>query len=103
MKKTTDGWVFSDVQNQSGNVEELFDFDDNSISLSPKSEFESFVVNKFKKVSERTGKMRKSLFRMEMKLEELIKNYVGSSSTIEESSEDDESREEITIEESESE
>ncbi|KOM47928.1 hypothetical protein LR48_Vigan07g163200 [Vigna angularis] len=99
MKNTTNGWVFSDVQNQYGNTEELSEFDDDSISFSPKSKFERFVMNKFKKVSERTGKMRNSLFIMEKKLE-LIKNCVYSSSSTEESSEDDESSEENSMEKS---
>ncbi|KOM49931.1 hypothetical protein LR48_Vigan08g075800 [Vigna angularis] len=101
--RTIDGWVFSDVQNQSGNTEELSNLADDFISFSPKSKFERFYTNKFKKVSGRTEKMRKSLFKMENKLEELIKNYVDNSSSIEESSEDDKSSEENLMEESESE
>ncbi|KOM56874.1 hypothetical protein LR48_Vigan10g276600 [Vigna angularis] len=68
--------VFRDVQTQPKN--ELSDFDDTSISFTPKSEFERFVMNRFKRTSEKTKKLKKFVFRIGKKTDELIKNYVDS-------------------------
>lgn len=90
MKKTTDGWVFRDVQTQARNKVELSYSYENSISFTSGSEFERFIMNKFKRTSKRTWKLKKYVFRMEIKMDELIKNYVDSSSSVEGFDEGDE-------------
>ncbi|WVY90646.1 hypothetical protein V8G54_036160 [Vigna mungo] len=103
-KKTILGWIFRDVQTPAKDQDEIPDSDSESILLSPKSEFENLVVNKFKKTSERASKMKKSLMRMNEKMDEIIKNFVESSTSTEESTdEDDELSKEDSIEISESE
>ncbi|KOM42877.1 hypothetical protein LR48_Vigan05g048100 [Vigna angularis] len=93
------GWVFSDEQTQIKDKDEVSDFDNEPISFSPKSEFERFVVNRFEKTFKRASKMKKSIIRMEKKMEEIIKNYVERSTSTEESTnEDDESSEEDSME-----
>ncbi|KOM34722.1 hypothetical protein LR48_Vigan02g087200 [Vigna angularis] len=82
LKKTALGCIFSDVQN-STNDQDIPDSDSEQILLSPKSEFEKFVVNKFEKVSKRTSMMKKSLMGMNEKMDEIIKNYVESSTSTE--------------------
>lgn len=72
--------VFRDVQTQPKNKTDLSDSDGNSVSFIPKSEFERFVMNRFKRSSEKTGKLEKHVLRMERKIDEIIKNYVDSSS-----------------------
>ncbi|WVZ16159.1 hypothetical protein V8G54_009141, partial [Vigna mungo] len=59
------------------------DSDSEPTLLSPKLEFEKFVVNKFEKTSKSVSKMKKSLLRMNEKMNEIIKNYVESSISIE--------------------
>ncbi|KOM50049.1 hypothetical protein LR48_Vigan08g087600 [Vigna angularis] len=79
LKKTALGWIFSDVQNSTNDQDALPDSDSEQILLSSKSEFEKFVVNKFEKVSKRARMMKKSLMRMNEKMDEIIKNYAESS------------------------
>ncbi|KOM35033.1 hypothetical protein LR48_Vigan02g118300 [Vigna angularis] len=97
MKKIIDGWVFRDVKAQARNIAKLSDSNDNSISFTPRCEFERFVMNKFKRTSKRTRKLKKFVFRMENKMDELIKNYLDSSSSTEGSDEDEESSEEDSV------
>ncbi|KOM48373.1 hypothetical protein LR48_Vigan07g207700 [Vigna angularis] len=94
MKKNDDGWAFRDVQTQVRSKVEMFDYDENSMSFTPESEFERNIVNTFKRIFEKSLKLEKSLFRMENKVDKLIKNYVDSSSSIEVSDDDDKSSEE---------
>ncbi|KOM56111.1 hypothetical protein LR48_Vigan10g200300 [Vigna angularis] len=96
--------VFSDEQTQTKDKDEVSDSDSEPISLSPKSEFEIFVINIFEKTSKKTSKMKKSIMHMEKKMDEIIKNYVDSSTSTEESiDEDDVSNEENLMEMSKSE
>lgn len=103
MKKTADDWVFRDVQTQTRNEAEMSDSDDKSVSFTPRYEFERFVMSRFRRTYGKAGMLKKSMFRMEKKMDKLIKNYVDNSSLIERSHEDDESIEEDSMDESESE
>ncbi|WVZ02098.1 hypothetical protein V8G54_022904 [Vigna mungo] len=79
LKKIVLGWIFSDVQSIIKEQDGVPDFDSGQILLSPKSEFEKFVVRKFEKVSKRASMMKISLRGMNEKLDEIINNYVESS------------------------
>ncbi|KOM25711.1 hypothetical protein LR48_Vigan176s000700 [Vigna angularis] len=103
LQKTTSGWILSDEQTQTRDKDELSDSENDQVSFSPKSEFEKFVIKKFKMSYEKTDKMKKSVKPMERKTEEIIKNYVESSTSIEELDEIDESNEEDSMEMSDSE
>ncbi|KOM29409.1 hypothetical protein LR48_Vigan662s000600 [Vigna angularis] len=83
--RTALGWIFNDVQSPSKDQDEVPDSDSEQILLSPKFEFEKIVVNKFEKVSKRASMMKKSLIRMNEKMDEIIKNYVESSTSTKES------------------
>ncbi|KOM56047.1 hypothetical protein LR48_Vigan10g193900 [Vigna angularis] len=99
LKKTVLGWIFSDVQTTTKDKDEVFESDSEQISVSPKSEFEKIVVNKFEKSSKRVVKLKKSLMRMTQKMDEIIKNYVESSTSTEKSTyENDVSSEENSME-----
>lgn len=89
LKKTADDRVFKNVRNP---IKSVTDSRENSTSFTPMSEFERYVVDQFKRTSERI-----------LKLDELIKNYIDSSSSTEESENDDESSEEYFMDESNSE
>ncbi|KOM47391.1 hypothetical protein LR48_Vigan07g109500 [Vigna angularis] len=88
LKKTVLGWIFSDVQNSTNDQDALPDSDSEQILLSPKSEFEKFVVNKFEKVSKSASMMKKSLMRMNEKMDEIIKNYAESATSTEKSTDE---------------
>lgn len=104
LKKIVLGWIFSDVQSTIKEQDGVPNSDSEQILLSPKSEFEKFVVRKCEKVSKRASMMKKSLRGMNEKLDEIIKNYVQSSTSTEESTdEDDETSDEEAMETSESE
>ncbi|KOM41008.1 hypothetical protein LR48_Vigan04g120600 [Vigna angularis] len=91
--------VYSDEKPQTKDKDEVSDSDSEPISFSPKSEFERFGIHRFKKTFKKTGKMKKSIMRMEKKMDEIIKNYVDSSTKTEESTnEDDVSSEEDSME-----
>ncbi|WVZ26053.1 hypothetical protein V8G54_004597 [Vigna mungo] len=78
------------------NQDELPDSDSEQMLPSPLFEFEKFIANRFEKASKR---------KMNEKMEEIIKNYVESSTSIEESANEDvdETSEEDSIESSETE
>ncbi|WVZ22316.1 hypothetical protein V8G54_000860 [Vigna mungo] len=63
----------------------------------------SWVFRDFKRTFEKAGKLKKFVLRMEKKMDEIIKNYVESSSSTEELDEDYESSDEDSMVESESE
>ncbi|KOM54829.1 hypothetical protein LR48_Vigan10g072100 [Vigna angularis] len=88
LKKTALGWIFSDIPCPTNDQDATPDSDGGQILLSPKSEFEKFVVNKFVTVSKRASMMKKSLMRMNNKMDEIIKNYVESFTSTEESTEE---------------
>ncbi|KOM48092.1 hypothetical protein LR48_Vigan07g179600 [Vigna angularis] len=92
-----------DYQTQVISKAELSDSDENFISFTLEFEFERYVVNIFERTSEKSVKLEKSVFRMENKMDELIKNYVDSSSSTEVSDDNDESSEEDFMDESNSE
>ncbi|KOM34899.1 hypothetical protein LR48_Vigan02g104900 [Vigna angularis] len=88
LKKTTLGWIFSDIPCPTNDQDATPDSDSEQILLSPKSEFEKFVLNNFEKVSKRASMMKKSLMQMNNKMDEIIKNYVESSTSTEESTDE---------------
>ncbi|KOM49999.1 hypothetical protein LR48_Vigan08g082600 [Vigna angularis] len=85
LKKTALGWIFNDVQSPSKDQDEVPDSDSKQILLSSKSEFEKSMVKMFEKVSKRASMMKKSLMRINEKMDKIIKNYVESSTSTEES------------------
>ncbi|WVZ20519.1 hypothetical protein V8G54_007841 [Vigna mungo] len=90
---------FSDEQDSTKIQDELPDSDSEQKLPSPMSEYKRFVANRCEKVSKRASLMNKSLMDMNKKMDEIIKNYVENSTSIEESTyEDNESSEEDFME-----
>ncbi|KOM41259.1 hypothetical protein LR48_Vigan04g145700 [Vigna angularis] len=99
LKKTAMGWIFSDEQIQVKNNDEVFDSDEEQVSFSLKSKFEKFVVKRFEKISKKANKMKKIVMSMEVKMNEIIKIYMETTTSTEESTdEDDESSKEDSME-----
>ncbi|KOM26788.1 hypothetical protein LR48_Vigan317s000900 [Vigna angularis] len=92
LKKTTDDWIFKDVQNP---VRSLNNIEESSTSFTPKSEFERYIVEIFERTFKKIWKLENSLVQMENKVNKLIKNYVDSSSTEISDDTDDSSEEEF--------
>ncbi|WVZ24108.1 hypothetical protein V8G54_002652 [Vigna mungo] len=101
--RTALGWIFSDELEPTKCRGELPDSDNEQEFPSPNSEFERLVAIKFKKVFKRAIVMKKSLMNTNEKIDEIIKHYVESSTSTEESEREDvdESSEEDSIKSSE--
>ncbi|KOM48203.1 hypothetical protein LR48_Vigan07g190700 [Vigna angularis] len=102
LKKIALGWIFSNEQDTTKNQDELHDSNNEHTLPSPMSEFEKFMAKRFEKVSKRANLMKKSLMKMNEKMDEIIEIYVESSTSIEESiDKDDETSEENSMDSSE--
>lgn len=104
LKKTTFGWCFIDEAGPTKEKETLLDYDSNQEFPPPNSEFEKRVGDRLKRVTKRINSIKKTLFTLNEKMDEILKHYVDVSSSSEESVrvDADEISEESSIESSES-
>lgn len=85
LKKTLDSWCFRDEQTFVTNLANPPISDEDHFTFIPQTDFEKYVVERFKKTSERIQRVEKSLFRLEKKVDVLNQKHTIRDFTIDDS------------------